>query len=242
VISAAVCPFASLSSAVECVVLTLQLGIPVARIELLDELQLDAINRRSGRSHELAPTLFLEFHGSANEVAEHTAAVEQVARQLGATSFVSATGTEERSRLWAARHQAYEAALALRPGSRGFVTDVCVPISRLQECIEETRVDLEASGLIAPLVGHVGDGNFHLAILIDPGDAGEVLAAEELSGRLARRAIALDGTCTGEHGVGYGKARYLELEHGAGGLRMMRAIKSALDPDGLLNPGKIFPG
>ena len=241
VISAAVCPFPTLSSAVECVVLTLQLGIPVARIELLDELQLDAINRRQGRSYELAPTLFLEFQGSAHEVAEHAAAVEQIARELGATSFASATGTEERNRLWEARHQAYEAALALRPGCRGFITDVCVPISRLQECIEETRIDLEASGLLAPLVGHVGDGNFHLTILIDPDDAGELVAAQEFSGRLAKRAIALDGTCTGEHGVGYGKARYLELEHGAEGLGVMRAIKSALDPDGLLNPGKIFP-
>jgi D-lactate dehydrogenase (cytochrome) len=241
-ISAAVCAFPSLSSAVECVVLTLQLGIPVARIELLDELQLEAINGRNGLSYELAPTLFLEFHGGAREVADQAAAVEQIARELGATSFASATSTEERNRLWEARHQAYEAALALRPGSRGFITDVCVPISRLQECIEESRRDVEASGLLAPLVGHVGDGNFHLAILIDPDDASELAAAQELSGRLARRAIALDGTCTGEHGVGYGKARYLELEHGAGGLRMMRAIKSALDPDGLFNPGKIFPG
>jgi D-lactate dehydrogenase (cytochrome) len=241
-ISAAVCAFPSLSSAVECVVLTLQLGIPVARIELLDELQLEALNGRNGLSYELAPTLFLEFHGGAREVADQAAAVEQIARELGATSFASATSTEERNRLWEARHQAYEAALALRPGSRGFITDVCVPISRLQECIEESRRDVEASGLLAPLVGHVGDGNFHLAILIDPDDASELAAAQELSGRLARRAIALDGTCTGEHGVGYGKARYLELEHGAGGLRMMRAIKSALDPDGLFNPGKIFPG
>jgi D-lactate dehydrogenase (cytochrome) len=239
-ISAAVCPFPSLSAAVECVVGTLQMGIPVARIELLDELQLDAINRRRGLAYALTPTLFLEFHGSATEIAEQAATVEEIARSLGATSFESATSTEERSRLWEARHQSYEAALALRPGSRGFITDVCVPISHLQECIEETQKDVAASGLLAPLVGHVGDGNFHLAMLIDPEQPEELAAARELSSRLAKRAIALDGTCTGEHGVGSGKAKYLELEHGAGGVRLMRAIKTALDPEGLFNPGKIF--
>jgi D-lactate dehydrogenase (cytochrome) len=240
-ISAAVCPFGTLSEAVACVVNTLQLGIPIARIELLDEVQLDAINRRQGLDYRLAPTLFLEFHGSEREVRDQTEAVAEIAREAGASGFESATGTTERRRLWEARHQAYEAALALRPGSRGFLTDVCVPISQLQRCIEETRRDLEQSGLLAPLVGHVGDGNFHLAILIDPDDASELAAAQELSGQLAKRAIALGGTCTGEHGVGYGKTQYLELEHGAGGVRLMRAIKSALDPDGLLNPGKVLP-
>ena len=241
-ILAAVCPFGALSQAVECVVRTLQIGIPVARIELLDAIQLDAINRRQGSDYPLAPTLFLEFHGSDGEVRDQAAQVEGIARELGATAFETATSTTERRRLWDARHQAYEAALALRPGSRGFITDVCVPISRLQECIEETQPDLEESGLLAPLVGHVGDGNFHLAILIDPDSAEELAAAQELSGRLAERAIALGGTCTGEHGVGYGKIKYLELEHGPEGVRLMRAIKSALDPDGLFNPGKILPG
>jgi D-lactate dehydrogenase (cytochrome) len=241
-ILAAACPFGSLSQAVECVVRTLQIGIPVARIELLDAVQLDAINRRQGSDYPLAPTLFLEFHGSDREVRDQAAQVEGIARELGAIAFETATSTTERRRLWDARHQAYEAALALRPGSRGFITDVCVPISQLRECIEETQPDLEESGLLAPLVGHVGDGNFHLAILIDPDSAEELAAAEELSGRLAKRAIGLGGTCTGEHGVGYGKIRYLELEHGPEGVRLMRAIKSALDPDGLFNPGKILPG
>jgi D-lactate dehydrogenase (cytochrome) len=241
-ILAAVCPFGALSKAVECVVQTLQIGIPVARIELLDVIQLDAINRRQGSDYPLAPTLFLEFHGSDREVRDQAAQFEGIARELGATAFETATSTTERRRLWDARHQAYEAALALRPGSRGFITDVCVPISRLQECIEETQPGLEESGLLAPLVGHVGDGNFHLAILIDPDSPEELVAAQELSGRLAERAIALGGTCTGEHGIGYGKIKYLELEHGPEGIRLMRAIKSALDPDGLFNPGKILPG
>src|SRR4029077_6614635 len=194
-----------------------------------------------GSDYPLEPTLFLEFHGSDGEVRDQAAQVEGIAREFGATAVDTATTTAERRRLWDARHQAYEAALALRPGSRGFITDVCVPISRLQECIEETQSDLEESGLLAPLVGHVGDGNFHLAILIDPDSAEELAAAQELSGRLAERAIALGGTCTGAHVVGYGKSKYLEREHGPEGLRLMRAIKSALDPDALFTPGKILP-
>ena len=237
----AVCAFDSLSDAVACVVRTLQLGIPVARIELLDAAQLEAINRRHGTDYRATPTLFLEFNGGEREVRDEAEQVEEIARELGASAFDTATGTAERRKLWDARHQAYEAALALRPGSRGFVTDVCVPISRLQECIEATQPELDASGLLAPLVGHVGDGNFHLAILIDPDSAAELDAARELSGSLARRAIALGGTCTGEHGVGSGKSKYLELEHGPEGVRLMRAIKSALDPDGILNPGKVLP-
>ena len=237
----AVCAFDSLSDAVACVVQTLQLGIPVARIELLDAAQLDAINRRQGTDYRATPTLFLEFNGGEREVRDEAGQVEQIARELGASAFDTATGTAERRKLWDARHEAYEAALALRPGSRGFVTDVCVPISRLQECIEATQPELDASGLLAPLVGHVGDGNFHLAILIDPDSADELDAARELSGSLAKRAIALGGTCTGEHGVGSGKSKYLELEHGPGGVRLMRAIKSALDPDGIFNPGKVLP-
>jgi D-lactate dehydrogenase (cytochrome) len=240
--SAAVSAFPSLSEAVECVVQTMQQGIPVARIELLDAVQLDAINRRYDLGYVAAPTLFLEFHGNRREVAEQAETVEEIARELGALTWTSTSDATERHRLWEARHHAHEATLALRPGARTVVTDVCVPISRLQQCIEETEVDLVESGLVAPLVGHVGDGNFHLALLVDPADPEEVGRAKDLAEKLARRAIALDGTCTGEHGVGYGKAKFLPLEHGEGGMRLMRAIKDAFDPDGLFNPGKIFAG
>ncbi len=238
--SAAVSAFPGLSEAVECVVQTMQQGIPVARIELLDAVQLDAINRRYDLGYVAAPTLFLEFHGNRREVTEQAETVEEIARELGALTWTSTSDATERHRLWEARHHAHEATLALRPGARTVVTDVCVPISHLQQCIEETEVDLVESGLVAPLVGHVGDGNFHLALLVDPADAEEVGRAKELAEKLARRAIALDGTCTGEHGVGYGKAKFLPLEHGEGGMRLMQAIKDAFDPDGIFNPGKIF--
>lgn len=238
--SAAVAAFPGLSEAVDCVVQTLQNGIPMARIELLDAVQLDAINRRYDLGYVAAPTLFLEFHGSPREVAEQAELVEEIARELGALTWASTSNATERNRLWEARHHAHEATLALRPGARTVVTDVCVPISRLQECIEATEVDLATSGLVAPLVGHVGDGNFHLALLVDPADPEEVGRAKELAETLARRAIALEGTCTGEHGVGYGKSKFLPLEHGDGGVRLMRAIKDAFDPDGIFNPGKLF--
>jgi D-lactate dehydrogenase (cytochrome) len=240
-ISSAVCSFPSLDAAVSCVIQTIQLGISVARIELLDEVQMDAVNRRSGLTYPLAPTLFLEFHGSAAGVAEQADGVAALAGELGARDFAWATSETERRRLWGARHAAYEAALALRPGAKGYLTDVCVPISVLARCIGETRTDIDAAGLIAPIVGHVGDGNFHVCFLVDPDDPAELARVEELAERIARRAIALGGTCTGEHGVGYGKTKLLTLEHGAEGVELMRRIKTALDPYNIMNPGKILP-
>jgi D-lactate dehydrogenase (cytochrome) len=237
--TAATCAFPALSQAVDCVIEVLANGIPVARIELLDDVQMDAINRHAGLSQTVAPTLFLEFHGTPSEVEAQAAETSAIAAGHGGQGFAWAADEAERRTLWRARHRAYDAARALRPGARGFTTDACVPISRLTECIAETKRDLDESGLVAPIVGHVGDGNFHLAILVDPDDPEELERAKALNERLVRRAIAMDGTCTGEHGVGYGKAAFLELEHGPEAIGMMRALKRALDPDGLFNPGKL---
>ena len=240
-ISSAVCSFASLDDAVTCVIRAIQLGVPVARIELLDDVQMDAVNRRFGFDYPVANTLFLEFHGSAAGVVEQADEVAAIAKELGAGEFAWATNEDERRRLWEARHAAYEAALALRPGSRGYVTDVCVPISVLADCIAETRAEIDAVGLVAPIVGHVGDGNFHVCFLVDPESPEELTQVRTLAERLAERAIALGGTCTGEHGVGYGKSRLLPLEHGQEGVGLMRRLKTALDPDGIMNPGKVLP-
>jgi D-lactate dehydrogenase (cytochrome) len=240
-ISSAVCSFASLDDAVTCVIRAIQLGIPVARIELLDDVQMDAVNRRSGFDYPVANTLFLEFHGSAAGVVEQADDMAAIAKELGAGEFAWATNEDERRRLWEARHAAYEAALALRPGSRGYVTDVCVPISVLAECITETKAKIDAAGLVAPIVGHVGDGNFHVCFLVDPEAPEELDEVRTLAVRIAERAIALGGTCTGEHGVGYGKSTLLPLEHGDEGVALMRRLKAALDPDGIMNPGKILP-
>ena len=238
-ISAAVCPFPSVSDAVNTVITTIQSGIPVARIELLDATQMDACNRFSKLDYAVAPTLFFEFHGTERSVAEQAEQVGAIAGEFGGTDFRWATRPEDRNGLWQARHDAYYAALALRPGAQGMTTDVCVPISRLADCIEETRADNEAAGVLAPMVGHVGDGNFHLVYVIDPDDTGEVEAADALHERLVLRALAMGGTCTGEHGVGYGKMRFLEAEHGEA-VSLMRQIKLALDPDNLMNPGKVI--
>ncbi len=238
--TAAACAFATLDGAVDCVIEVLADAIPIARIELLDDVQIDAVNRHAEMELEVAPTLFLEFHGNEREVEAQAQEVKAIAAGHGGRDFKWAADERERRGLWRARHSAYDAARALRPGAQGFTTDACVPVSRLAECIAETKRDIEASGLIAPIVGHVGDGNFHLAILVDPDDPDELRRAVELNERLVRRAIAMDGTCSGEHGVGYGKSGFLELEHGPGALRMMHAIKQALDPDGLFNPGKII--
>ena len=240
-ISSAVCSFASLDDAVTCVIRAIQLGIPVARIELLDDVQMDAVNRRFGFDYPVANTLFLEFHGSSAGVVEQADEVAGIAKELGAGEFAWATNEDERRGLWEARHAAYEAALALRPGTHGYVTDVCVPISALADCITETRAEIDAAGLVAPIVGHVGDGNFHVCFLVDPDAPEELVEVRALAERIAERAIALGGTCTGEHGVGYGKSRLLPLEHGDEGVGLMRRLKSALDPDGIMNPGKIFP-
>jgi D-lactate dehydrogenase (cytochrome) len=237
--AAAVCPFATLEGAVTCVLDVGRLGIPVARIELGDAALIDAINRHDEMDHEVAPTLFLEFHGSQTEVEAQAAEVQEIALEHGASQFAWATDEADRRKLWHARHRAYDAARATRPGSQGLTTDVCVPVSRLAECILETQADIETLGLPAPIVGHVGDGNFHVAVLVDPNDPAEVERAEAFHERLVRRAIAMEGTCTGEHGVGYGKASFLLEEHGPGGVAMMRAVKRALDPDDLFNPGKL---
>src|SRR3954447_27044763 len=239
--TAATAAFPTLENAVDCVIEVLANGIPIARIELLDDVQMDAVNRHAGLDQEVAPTLFLEFHGTLSEVGAQAEDVAAIAQSHGSSGFAWAADESERRALWRARHRAYDAARALRPGARGFTTDACVPISRLAECIADTKRDLDASGLLAPIVGHVGDGNFHMAILVAPDDPAELERAKALNDRLVRRAIAMDGTCTGEHGVGYGKAAFLELEHGPEALGMMRAVKAALDPAGLFNPGKVVP-
>jgi D-lactate dehydrogenase (cytochrome) len=237
-ISAAVCAFPNIEGAVDTVILTIQNGVPVARIELLDECQMAAINKYSKLDHKVAPTLFFEFHGSPAGVAEQAETVNAIASEHGGDDFRWATTSEERSRLWQARHDAYYAALALRPGSKGWATDVCVPISRLAECISETKRDLAQSPIPYALVGHVGDGNFHLVFMIDPDRPEEVAEASRLNDRMVARALAMEGTSTGEHGVGYGKMDFLIAEHGEA-VSVMRTIKKALDPDGILNPGKI---
>nr|WP_207476842.1 FAD-linked oxidase C-terminal domain-containing protein [Arenibaculum pallidiluteum] len=237
-ISSAVCPFPSIRAAVDTVIQTIQLGVPVARIELLDELTVAAVNRHAKLELAEVPTLFFEFHGTSAGVVEQAELVQAVAAEQGGTDFQWATRPEERSRLWQARHDAYYASLALRPGARGWPTDVCVPISRLADCIMETKADIAESGVLAPLVGHVGDGNFHLVYVIDPENPDELRRAAALNERLVRRALEMGGTCTGEHGVGYGKMPFLPIEHGEG-WEVMAEIKRALDPHNLMNPGKV---
>ncbi|HXV77333.1 MAG TPA: FAD-linked oxidase C-terminal domain-containing protein, partial [Candidatus Polarisedimenticolaceae bacterium] len=239
--SAAVCQYADVASAVRTVIAVVQLGIPVARCELLDDAMMAATIAYSGLAgFAVLPTLFLEFQGSAESVRASAREVAEIAGEHGGTEFRWATAAGERRALWKARHDAYFACRAMAPGKAGITTDACVPISALARCIEHTRRDVEASGLSAPLVGHVGDGNFHLIVLYDPGDAAERRRAERLNDRLVRRALAAGGTCTGEHGIGLGKRGFLAREHGAG-VEVMRAIKDALDPLGLMNPGKILP-
>jgi len=238
-ISAAVCAFPTIDAAVNTVILTIQSGIPVARIELLDEPQMEAINKYSKLDHKVAPTLFFEFHGTTEGVAEQVEMAKQIAGDFGGEDFRWASSQEERSKLWQARHDAYYAALALRPGSKGWATDVCVPISRLAECIAETKADLAQSSLPSALAGHVGDGNFHLIFMIDPNCPEEIAEASRLNDRMVTRALAMDGTCTGEHGIGYGKMDFLLAEHGEA-VDVMASIKRAIDPDNLMNPGKII--
>ena len=237
-ISAAVCAFPTIADAVDTVILTIQNGVPVARIELLDEAQIDAINKYSKLDHKVAPTLFFEFHGTEASVAEQTEIVKAIAAEHGGDDFRWATTQEARSKLWQARHDAYYAALALRPGSKGWPTDVCVPISRLAECIAETKRDLAQSTIPSALAGHVGDGNFHLIFMIDPQKPEEIAEASRLNDRMVARALAMEGTCTGEHGIGYGKMDFMIAEHGPA-VDVMRSIKQALDPLGIMNPGKI---
>jgi len=238
--AAAVCSFETLAGAVDSVIMIIQSGIPVARIELLDELQMKAINDYAKLDYPVKPTLFFEFHGTEAWAKEQAELAGEIAQEHGGTNFRWETRQEDRTRLWQARHDAYFANLALKPGAKGWATDVCVPISRLAECILETRKDIDATGVLAPIVGHVGDGNFHLTFLIDPDDPEEMTHAEGVNDRMVMRALAMGGTCTGEHGVGTGKMRFLQAEHGDA-LSVMRLIKQTLDPDNILNPGKILP-
>lgn len=240
-ISAAVCTFPSIEAAVQTVIQTIQLGVPVARIELLDALSLKAINLFSKTTLAEAPTLFFEFHGSPAGVEEQAQTVQAIADDLGGANFEWATRPEDRNRLWQARHDAYFACLQLKPGCRCFPTDVCVPISRLAECIAETQADIAQVSIPIALFGHVGDGNFHLVVLVDTDNPKEMEEAAWISRRVVERAIAMEGTCTGEHGIGLGKKKYLVAEHGEVAVDVMRAVKAALDPCGLLNPGKVLP-
>jgi len=238
-ISAGVCPFPSVEAACNAAIATIQSGVPVARIELLDELQVKATNLYSKLTLPEVPMLFVEFHGSPAGVAEQAERFGEIARDLAGGPFEWATKPEDRSRLWQARHDAYWAARGLRPGAQALATDVCVPISRLAECVTAAQREIAELGLVAPILGHVGDGNFHLSLLVDMSDAAEVKAAKTLCERLVERALAMDGTCTGEHGVGQGKMKYLAGELGSPALAAMAAIKRALDPDDIMNPGKI---
>jgi D-lactate dehydrogenase (cytochrome) len=240
-IASAVCQFPDLASAVNTVIAAMQTGIPVARIELLDDVQMDACIRHSKlEGFEAKPTLFFEFHGSPAGVREQSEAMQAISDELGGSAYQWAVQPEDRNRLWKARHAAYYAALALKPGAMGFATDACVPISRLADCILETKADIEKSGLMAPIVGHVGDGNFHLIILFDPNDHGQRERAEALAHGVSLRAIRMGGTCTGEHGIGWHKLDMLAREHGEA-VDLMRAIKRAFDPLNIMNPGKTVP-
>jgi D-lactate dehydrogenase (cytochrome) len=238
-ISSAVCPFPSVDAACHAAILTIQSGIPVARIELMDELQVRACNAYSKLTLAETPTLFLEFHGSEAGVAEQAERFGEIAQELGGGPSAWTTKPEERTKLWQARHDAYHAVVQLRPGARPLATDVCVPISRLAECVAGTQADIAEMKLVAPIVGHVGDGNFHVSLLIDIDSAAEIERAERFLERLAKRALALEGTCTGEHGVGQGKMKYLLEELGSPALDVMRAVKQAIDPHNIMNPGKI---
>ena len=239
-ISAGICPFPSVESACNATILTIQSGIPVARIELLDALQVKASNAYSRLTLPETPMLLVEFHGSEASVAEQAERFGEIAKDLGGGPFEWATKAEDRTRLWQARHDGYWAARGLRPGASALATDVCVPISRLAECVTETQRDVKETGLLAPIVGHVGDGNFHMSLLLDMNDENEIKIAKTFLERLAERALRMEGTCTGEHGVGQGKMKYLPAEHGAATMGAMSWIKRAFDPDNIMNPGKML--
>ncbi len=237
--AAATCAFESLEGAVSTVIQTIQSGVPIARIELLDDIQVDSVNRYSKMSLPVKNTLFLEFHGTEASVKEQAEMVQAIASDNDGGSFAFTTQAEERTKMWQARHDAAWANKALKAGWGMWATDVCVPISRLAECILATKQDIVAYDLVAPIVGHVGDGNFHLTIMVDPDDPTNLQRAETVNDRMVARALELGGTCTGEHGVGLGKIKYLYAEHGEA-VSLMRAVKRALDPDNIMNPGKIF--
>ena len=239
-ISSGICPFPSVEAACNATIMTIQSGIPVARIELLDALQVQASNRYSKLSLPETPMLFLEFHGTEAGVAEQSQQFGEIAQEFGGGPFDWATRAEDRTRMWQARHDVYWAQRGLRPNAQPLATDVCVPISRLADCVTETQRDIAENNLIAPIVGHVGDGNFHVGLMVDLDDREEVARVEAFLERLVERALAMDGTCTGEHGIGQGKMKYMQAEHGEGALAAMRAIKRALDPLDIMNPGKVI--
>jgi D-lactate dehydrogenase (cytochrome) len=238
--SAAVCSFRDIAGAVRTVIQTLQAGIPIARSEALCATTMKAINAHSKTAYKEQPTLFLEFHGTERGVIEQAEAVQAIACENGGEGFQWATKPEDRNRLWSARHQAYFAGLQLRPGARAVSTDVCVPISRLTECMVETAADIARASMPIPMFGHVGDGNFHCMILIRPESDADLAEAKRFNERLVERALAMEGTCTGEHGIGYGKIDWLRKEHGEA-VDLMAAIKHTLDPENLLNPDKVVP-
>ena len=238
-ITSAVCQFEDLESAVNTSILIVQTGIPVARMELLDDVQMGAcISYSKLEGYEEKPTIFFEFHGTETGAKEQAETVQAIAEEFGGSAFQWTSKMEDRNKLWQARHDAYYAAIALRSGCQGWATDVCVPVSRLAECINETKDDLEKTGLISPLVGHVGDGNFHMLYIVDPNNQEEMAKAQAHSDRMVMRALEMGGTCTGEHGVGYGKIHFLTNEHGDA-MSLMRSLKTAFDPDNIMNPGKI---
>jgi len=237
--ASAVCRFPSIQAACDAAITAIQTGIPIARVELLDEIQVKVCNTYSKLGLPEEPMLFLEFHGTQASVAEQSERFGDIAREYGAGSFEWSARPEDRTRLWQARHDIFWALRGYRAGAKVVVTDVCVPISRLAECVTETKRDAETSGIIAPIVGHVGDGNFHASVMVMMEDPEEVAAAKAFVDRVAERALAMEGTCTGEHGIGEGKKHLLEPEHGAAAIDVMRAIKRALDPDSIMNPGKI---
>ncbi len=237
--SAAVCAFPTVKDAVDSVIEAIQCGIPIARVELLDTLTVKAVNAYSKLGLTESPTLWYEFHGTVRGVEEQAEQMQEIAKAHGGQDFAWSARPEERSRLWQARHDAYFACLALRKGSRMVATDVCVPISRLAECIVATQEDVARSAMPIPLFGHVGDGNFHLMILVDPDSEADTQEAWDLNTRLVRRALAMGGTCTGEHGIGLGKREFLVEEFGQGSVNVMRSIKATLDPRNLMNPGKV---
>ena len=239
-ISAGTCPFPSVKAACDATILTIQTGLPVARIELLDDMQVKAVNLHSKLGLPEVPMLLVEFHGTDASVKEQAERFGEIASELGGGPFTWATRAEDRTRLWQARHDAYWSALELRPGCKAVATDVCVPISRLADCVTQTQDDIRETGLTAPILGHVGDGNFHVSIVLDMDDAEEVARVEGFIARLVRRGLSMEGTCTGEHGIGQLKRKYMLEEHDAGALAMMRMIKTSLDPQGIMNPGKIL--
>ena len=239
-ISAAVCSFTTIANAVDAVIQAIQMGVPLARVEFVDENGVRALNRHDKLTLPEKPLLLFEFHGSEQGVKEQAELVQQIADEHGAIGFEWATRPEDRSRLWQARHNAYFALLQLRPGSRAISTDCCVPISRLTECLLETKADCDRENLIYGIVGHVGDGNFHVQMLVDPSDPADVARAESVNERMVHRAIAMDGTCTGEHGIGLHKLDFLVHEAGEEAVDLMRTIKHALDPNNIFNPGKVI--